>query len=173
MLAHSAILQASLLDTPLGSMVAVADESKLHFLEFVEHEDFETEIEHRRQTTTITIIPGRTHPIAMIERELDQYFNRKLKHFSTPLFLYGTPFQQRVWEELQKIPFGQTRSYADIAQAIGKPSAFRAVAQANGANNLAIIIPCHRVINTSGQMGGYSGGLTRKKWLLDHEKSGI
>jgi len=78
-----------------------------------------------------------------------------------------------VWEELQKIPFGETCSYAELAATIGKPSAFRAVANANGANQFAIVIPCHRVINSNGELGGYGGGLPRKKWLIAHERQGI
>lgn len=84
----------------------------------------------------------------------------------------GSPFQTSVWEQLRKIPPGKTCSYADIALALGKPAAYRAVAQANGANQLAIIIPCHRVINSSGELGGYGGGVARKEWLLNHEKNG-
>jgi len=81
----------------------------------------------------------------------------------------GTPFQVSVWNALLEIPLGATRSYADIARAIGRPEALRAVAQANGANPFAIVIPCHRVINTGGKPGGYGGGLPRKRWLLEHE----
>ena len=95
------------------------------------------------------------------------------KTLELPLDLQATAFQMRVWETLRKIPYGETRSYSDIAVALDKPSAFRAVATANGANQLAIVIPCHRVINLSGELGGYGGGLTRKKWLLNLEKQGI
>jgi AraC family transcriptional regulator of adaptative response/methylated-DNA-[protein]-cysteine methyltransferase len=97
------------------------------------------------------------------------YFQGKLKEFKTPIALNGTPFQKQVWEELLKIPYGQTISYKDLAIAVGNPRGCRAVAQANGANNLAVIIPCHRVINHNGRIGGYGGGLDRKKWLLDLE----
>ena len=82
----------------------------------------------------------------------------------------GSPFQKIVWEELMRITFGETRSYGDQAAAMGKPTAYRAVANANGANQLAIIIPCHRIINTNGELGGYGGGISRKKWLINHEK---
>jgi AraC family transcriptional regulator of adaptative response/methylated-DNA-[protein]-cysteine methyltransferase len=85
--------------------------------------------------------------------------------------MLGSDFQKNVWRELIKIPPGETKSYADIAKAIKQPSAFRAVARANGANQLAIIIPCHRVINSDGELGGYGGGLTRKAWLINHEKT--
>ena len=82
----------------------------------------------------------------------------------------GSDFQKSVWAALRKIPPGETRSYLDTAKAVGKPTAFRAVANANGANQLAIIIPCHRVINNNGELGGYGGGISRKQWLIDHEK---
>lgn len=87
--------------------------------------------------------------------------------------MIGTDFQKQVWQALQQIPFGQTCAYMDIARALGKPTAYRAVANANGANRLAIIIPCHRVINANGQLGGYASGLTRKAWLLKQEHVSI
>jgi AraC family transcriptional regulator of adaptative response/methylated-DNA-[protein]-cysteine methyltransferase len=98
------------------------------------------------------------------------YFDGNLTEFKTPLFFLGSSFQKQVWEALRKIPFGQTRSYAEMATFIGKPSAFRAVANANGANQLAIVVPCHRVINTNGDLAGYGGGIARKKWLIHHEQ---
>jgi AraC family transcriptional regulator, regulatory protein of adaptative response / methylated-DNA-[protein]-cysteine methyltransferase len=167
------VLKASWLDTPLGPMIAIADENALYLLEFVDRRGLEREVERLRQKTKAAVIPGRTQPIESIESELKDYFNRKLTAFKTPLFFLGTPFQKRVWEELINIPSGQTRSYADLAAAIGKPSAFRAVARANGANQLAIVIPCHRVINSNGELGGYGGGLARKKWLINHEQQEV
>jgi AraC family transcriptional regulator of adaptative response/methylated-DNA-[protein]-cysteine methyltransferase len=164
------ILKASWIDTLLGPMLAISDEQALYLLEFVDRRGLEREVERLRKRTKSAIIPGYTKPIETIETELHQYFEGKIHEFRTPLFLLGSPFQKQVWEELKKIPPGETRSYSDIAKAIGKPSAFRAVAQANGANQLALIIPCHRVINADGELGGYGGGLIRKKWLLNHEK---
>lgn len=163
------VLKASWIDTPLGPMIAIASEQALYLLEFVDRRGLEREIERLRKKTHSAIIPGRTESIDLIEKELQLYFAGKLRKFQTALSLLGSPFQKRVWEELLKIPHGETRSYAEIAIAIGKPAAFRAVALANGANQFAIIIPCHRVINTSGELGGYGGGLERKKWLLHHE----
>lgn len=164
------ILKAAWLDTPLGPMLAIADDEVLYLLEFVDRRGLEREIERLRVRVKATIIPGYTQPISLIENEIIQYFKGSLKEFKTPILALGSPFQKSVWEELQKIPYGETRSYLDIALTIGKPSAFRAVAQANGANQFAIIIPCHRVINTNGDLGGYGGGLMRKKWLINHEK---
>lgn len=165
------ILKASWLDTRLGPMIAIANEEALYLLEFVDRRGLEKEIERLRDRTKSAIIPGHTQPMASIEKELNQYFDGKLREFKTPLFLLGSPFQKRVWEELRKIPYGRTVSYSDLATSIGRPTAYRAVAQANGANQFAIIIPCHRVINTNGELGGYGGGITRKKWLITHEKT--
>jgi AraC family transcriptional regulator of adaptative response/methylated-DNA-[protein]-cysteine methyltransferase len=166
------VLKASWIDTRLGPMMAVADEKALYLLEFVDRRGLEREVERLRKRTKSAIVPGVTEPIRSIERELAQYFEGTLTVFLTPLFCLGTPFQKSVWEQLIAIPPGETRSYQDIANALGKPTACRAVAQANGANQLAIVIPCHRVINASGELGGYGGGLTRKNWLLTHEKQG-
>jgi AraC family transcriptional regulator, regulatory protein of adaptative response / methylated-DNA-[protein]-cysteine methyltransferase len=163
------VLKASWLDTPLGPMLAIANEKALYLLEFVDRRGLEREIERLRKKTQSAIIPGSTAPILSIEKELAHYFKGKLTEFTTPLFYLGSPFQRRVWEELKKIPMGQTRSYTDIAKAIGRSSARRAVARANGSNQLALVIPCHRVINANGELGGYAGGLTRKEWLLAHE----
>ncbi|WP_413373992.1 bifunctional transcriptional activator/DNA repair enzyme AdaA [Paenibacillus taichungensis] len=164
------VLKASWIDTRLGPMMAVADEKALYLLEFVDRRGLEREVERLRKRTKSAIVPGVTEPIRSIERELAQYFEGTLTVFHTPLFWLGTPFQKSVWEQLIAIPPGETRSYQDIANVLGKPTACRAVAQANGANQLAIVIPCHRVINASGELGGYGGGLTRKNWLLTHEK---
>ena len=101
--------------------------------------------------------------------QLDEYFTGKRDDFDLPLRPDGTDFQRAVWDALTKIPFGEVRSYADIAKAIGKPNAVRAVGAANGANPIAVIVPCHRVIGSDGSLTGYGGGLPRKKWLLAHE----
>ncbi|WP_409344291.1 bifunctional transcriptional activator/DNA repair enzyme AdaA [Paenibacillus sp. MBLB4367] len=169
LLEDSKVLKAAWIDTRLGPMVAIGDESKLYLLEFVDRRGLEREVERLRIRTKMAIIPGMTEPIRSIEGELADYFDGKRTRFQTPLFLLGSPFQKSVWEQLMQIPPGETRSYSDIAVSLGKPTAFRAVAQANGANQLAIVIPCHRVINADGELGGYGGGLARKKWLLDLE----
>lgn len=167
---HYQILRTAWLDTRLGPMLAISDEKTLYLLEFIERRGLEREIERLRHKMKAAIIPGRTAPIDSIEKELNQYFAGDLTTFNTPIIMLGSPFQQHVWEELKKIPFGETRSYLELAKAIHKPSAFRAVANANGANQLALIIPCHRVINTDGGLGGYGGGIARKQWLIEHEK---
>lgn len=167
---HHNVLKASWLDSPLGPMLAIADDKALYLLEFAERRGLEREIERLRLRTKSAIIPGTNDPIISIETELKSYFDGTLQAFKTPIYLMGSPFQKRVWAELMCIPYGQMRSYAEQAFAIGKPSSYRAVANANGANQLAIIIPCHRVINTNGNLGGYGGGIARKKWLINHEK---
>lgn len=103
-------------------------------------------------------------------RQLDEYFKGKRQEFSVPLLLTGTEFQKAVWQQLQKIPFGETTSYGDVARAIGRPHAFRAVGNANNKNAIPIIIPCHRVIGSDGKLVGFGSGIWRKQWLLDHEK---
>lgn len=99
-------------------------------------------------------------------RQLDEYFARQRPSFDLPLMLVGTPFQRRVWQQLQHVAYGDTVSYADVADAIGLPRAVRAVANAIGANALSVVVPCHRVIGSGGQVTGYAGGLDAKQWLL-------
>ncbi|WP_353309805.1 methylated-DNA--[protein]-cysteine S-methyltransferase [Candidatus Albibeggiatoa sp. nov. NOAA] len=111
------------------------------------------------------------HPILkQTHQQLEAYFNQGLQDFDIPLDLQGTAFRQQAWQALQTIPYGQTASYLDMAVKIGNPKAVRAIGQANGQNPVSIIVPCHRVINHNGKLGGYGGGLWRKEWLLAHEK---
>src|SRR5579863_1955202 len=140
------LLKKTLLETPIGSMVAVADDKLLYLLEFADRPNLEQRIDRLKPN----IPTDRTQPLDTLQEELVQYFAGNLQAFKTPVHFTGTPFQVRVWQELQKIPYGTTISYAELAARIGKPSAFRAVAGANGANKLAIIIPCHRVIASNG-----------------------
>lgn len=153
-----------------GAMIAISDEKLLYLLEFVDRRGLELEIERLRIKTKSAIIPGSTKPILMIEEELKLYFNGTLQKFNTPIYLLGSPFQKMVWQELINIPYGKTRSYLNQAKALGKPTSYRAVANANGMNQLAIIVPCHRIINSNGELGGYGGGLHHKKWLIEHER---
>jgi len=163
-------LKASWLDTKLGPMIAIADEVGLYLLEFVDRRGLEPEVERLRIKTKAAIIPGMTDPIKSITLELESYFEGKLKAFKTPLHLMGSPFQRLVWEQLMRIPYGQTRSYKDQAASMGKATAYRAVANANGANQLALVIPCHRIIQSNGDLGGYGSGIAIKKWLIEHER---
>lgn len=158
-------------NTKIGSMVAIADDKKLYLLEFNNRHNLEDEIEQFKLKTKSNLIAGKNKILELIEDELNQYFEGTLKQFKTPIHYSGTSFQQIVWKELQNIPYGETRSYADIAKAIGKPLAFRAVGNANGSNQLAVIVPCHRVINSNGDFCGYAAGINIKKALLNLEKS--
>ncbi len=138
---HHFVLKASWLDTPLGAMLAIADETGLYLLEFVDRRGLEREVERLRVRTKAAIIPGNTMPIFSIDAELKLYFEGALKVFQTPLHLLGSPFQKKAWEELVRVPYGETRSYAAQAGAIGNLSAYRAVGTANGANQIAIVVP--------------------------------
>lgn len=164
------ILNAELVDTPLGPMIAIADDKLLYLLEFIDGRGIEREIKRLSAKTHSSLVQGKSPILTQIKTELQQYFAGELREFKTPLHLSGSPFQTSVWQELMRIPYGITRSYGQQAAALSKPTAFRAVANANGANQLAIIIPCHRIINTNGKLGGYGGGIERKQWLLDHER---
>ena len=166
---NSDILKAHVIETPPGSMIAIANEKKLFLLEFVDSKNVNSKINKIKKTTNFSIVVGKSMPIISIEKELKQYFKGKLKKFTTPLHFIGTDFQKNVWKKLKTISHGKIKSYGEIAEALGKPTAFRAVALANAANQHAIIVPCHRVINANGKMGGYAGGIDKKKWLLDFE----
>ncbi|WP_432666458.1 trifunctional transcriptional activator/DNA repair protein Ada/methylated-DNA--[protein]-cysteine S-methyltransferase [Wukongibacter baidiensis] len=165
------ILYTKLIDTMLGTMISIADEKHLYLLEFVDRRGLELEIERLRYRLNASILPGKTDILMQIETELTNYFNKEAKVFRTPLKLIGSDFQKNVWSELCKIPMGKTCTYSDIAMNLGRKNAVRAVGNANGANQLAIIIPCHRVIKSDGTLGGYGGGIERKRWLLKHEKN--
>ena len=114
-----------------------------------------------------------THPLLLrTEKELNEYFSRKRTAFTMPLDMRGTDFQKQVWEALLAIPFGETRSYGQIAKQLGNPNATRAVGAANGRNPIPIIVPCHRVIGSTGHLTGFGGGLDRKHYLLNLESRG-
>lgn len=105
----------------------------------------------------------------VVERQLQEYFSGNRVNFELKVAPEGTLFQKQVWEEMQKIPFGETATYAELAKRVGRPEAWRAVANACGKNPIVIVIPCHRVVGSYGKLGGYSGGLDKKQWLLQHE----
>jgi methylated-DNA-[protein]-cysteine S-methyltransferase len=109
-------------------------------------------------------------PFAAVRVQLAEYFAGQRREFDVPLKLAGTPFQRRVWQELGRIPYGATISYAQLAQRIGKPTASRAVGHANGRNPISILVPCHRVVGADGRLTGYAGGVDKKRWLLNWER---
>lgn len=163
-------LKSSLIETKLGPMLAISDEHALYLLEFIDEQHLATsKIAKFELKTKLSITAGTTEAIQSIEEELQSYFDGTLRTFKTPLHLMGSPFQKLAWQALMRIPYGQTRSYAAQATAINKPLACRAIGNANAMNQMAIVIPCHRVINSNGDLGGYAAGPLRKRWLLDHE----
>ena len=161
----------SWLRTPLGPLVAGATAEGVCLLEFTDRRMLETQFATVRRLFSGSIVPGSNRHLDVLERELAGYFSGALKKFTVPLVYPGTPFQRRVWEQLLTIPYGETRSYEQLATAIGNPEAVRAVGHANGLNRISILIPCHRVINKNGQLGGYGGGLRRKQYLLELERN--
>lgn len=156
--------------SPLGPLLAVADEEGLCLLEFTDRIRLDTQLKTLARHNGAEPTHGTNHHLERVQQELEAYFAGRLFAFGGPLAVPGTAFQLRVWSALQEIPFGATRSYAELARAIGSPAAARAVGHANGQNRLAIVIPCHRVIARDGTLGGYAGGLDRKRFLLDHER---
>ena len=165
------VINITRLETPLGTMFACAVKQGICLLEFTDRKMLETEFKTLAKQLNATIIQGSNHHFDLLKQQLDEYFAGNRKQFSVPLFSPGTEFQQSVWQILQEIPYGATRNYKQQALALNKPEAVRAVANANGMNRISILIPCHRVIGTDGSLTGYGGGLARKKWLLELEKS--
>ncbi|MEW7009768.1 bifunctional transcriptional activator/DNA repair enzyme AdaA [Lentilitoribacter sp. EG35] len=163
-------LFADWVTTPLGDMIAVSSQLHLHLLEFVDRKALKTELGKLDKQAKGKLGVGKTDAGEQIRLELEAFFAGKSASFSTPLAFAGSPFQQAVWDELLRIPAGETRSYSDIAKGIGRPSATRAVARANGANQISLVVPCHRVIGADGSLTGYGGGLWRKQKLLEIER---
>ena len=155
--------------TVLGPMFVCATDLGICLLEFTDRKMLETEFKDLRKRLKAAIVPGRNSHIQQLKKELKGYFAGKRLEFSVALDPQGTDFQKQVWEELIKIPYGETRSYKQQAARLKNVKAVRAVAHANGMNKIAIVIPCHRVIGSDGSLTGYAGGLPRKKWLLEHE----
>jgi methylated-DNA-[protein]-cysteine S-methyltransferase len=144
---------ASVIETPIGRLSILADEDFVHAVTF-EEKDI-ADLKENELTVKVA-------------SQLKEYFNGNLRDFDFPMKQKGTEFQQEVWQNLLTIPFGETISYANFS--VHHPLAIRAIAAANGKNNIAIVVPCHRVIGSNGKLVGYAGGLWRKQWLLQHER---
>ena len=157
------------METPIGTMVAGATDAGICLLEFTDRRMLETEFNILKQRLNAVILQGENMHFDALRRQLSEYFDGQRRSFSVPLVLTGTPFQIQVWQALTTIPIGETRSYQQQANALQRPKAVRAVANANGMNKISILVPCHRVIGSDGSLTGYGGGLWRKQWLLDHE----
>jgi len=164
------MLFADWVATPLGDMISVSSRSQLHLLEFVDRKALKTEVGKLERLARGKLGIGKTDPGDQIQAELSAFFHGKSADFLTPLAFAGSPFAREVWDELRRIPPGVTRSYSEIAKRIGRPTATRAVARANGANQIALVVPCHRVIGADGSLTGYGGGLWRKQKLLEIER---
>jgi AraC family transcriptional regulator of adaptative response/methylated-DNA-[protein]-cysteine methyltransferase len=162
-------LVLSRLDTPLGVMVAVSGDEGLHLLEFHDRTALAGEM-RRLEARFGAVAEGRGAVADALARELEEYFAGGRTAFTIPIVQRGSAFSAAVWAALGESPCGETRSYAELAARIGRPSAVRAVARANGANQVAILVPCHRVIGADGTLVGYGGKLWRKQWLLEHEQ---
>ncbi len=159
-------------DSPLGTLLAGARDDGLCLLHFTDGRDLERTLEETRRRFGCGVVPGEHPVLDQARAELEEYFAGRRKDFAVPLAARGTPFQERVWRELRVIPYGQTIAYDQLARRIEQPTAQRAVARANGANRICILIPCHRVIGKDGTLTGYGGGLWRKRLLLELERSG-
>ena len=163
-------LFAERIETPLGAMLAVADDAGLRLLEFMDRRAMKTELTLLRKRLHTNVVPGEHRHLTAVRDQLSEYFAGKRLEFDLPIAPVGSEFQLRAWEILRSIPAGETRSYSWMAGQLGDKGARRAVGRANGANMICIVIPCHRVIRADGTLCGYGGGLWRKKWLLDHER---
>ncbi|MDQ6423561.1 methylated-DNA--[protein]-cysteine S-methyltransferase [Paenibacillus sp. LHD-117] len=169
-------LAISEISSPIGPLAIMATEYAICHLEFGSLIDNEAGLMQwakqrlNAAEADIEVASARSHPIlAEAERQLERYFAGELRAFDVPLQMHGTEFQLRVWEALRQIPYGETRSYKQIAEAIGKPAAVRAVGGANNKNPIPIMTPCHRVIGADGRMVGFGGGLAAKTALLELE----
>lgn len=159
--------------TPIGPMFVCASERGVCLLEFVDRRMLETEFSDLQRLLNARIIAGQNEHIRQAENEIAEYFAGKRLRFTLALDTPGSEFQRRVWQALAEIPCGESTHYQALAETLNKPTAARAVAAANGANRIAIVIPCHRVIGKDGSMTGYGGGVARKRWLLEHEKKSV
>jgi methylated-DNA-[protein]-cysteine S-methyltransferase len=151
----------SYIESPLGRMFVQGDGEFVMGLFMPQHKGWSGPDESWRQSDAT---------FAVVREQLGEYFAGERREFDVPIKLAGTPFQQRVWQELVRIPFGTTITYGELAERVGKPEASRAVGNANGRNPISILVPCHRVIGSNGKLTGYAGGVDKKKWLLGWER---
>lgn len=167
------IIYVHQLHTPLGPMLAAAVKEGICLLEFTDRWALETELKYIQKHFQAPLVTAENPHLEKLKKQLDEYFAGKRTDFDLPLVTPGGEFYKKVWAGLRKIPYGETRSYKAQAEFLGCPKSIRAVARGNGANRIAIVIPCHRVIGSDGKLVGYAGGLARKQFLLDLEKRGL
>ena len=158
-----------MIQTPLGPMLAGATDDGICLAEFTDRRMLPTELDTLRRRLRRPIVAGGHPHLDQLRTELAEYFAGTRRAFDLPLVVPGSAFQQRTWAALRAIAPGTTLSYEELAQRIGRPNAQRAVGTANGANRIAVVIPCHRVVRKDGETGNYGGGRWRKEWLLAHE----
>ncbi|HZQ08484.1 MAG TPA: methylated-DNA--[protein]-cysteine S-methyltransferase [Anaerolineae bacterium] len=164
-------IAAQFIETPLGPLLCAATREGVCFVEFSDRRMLEYNYQVIRKRFKLPILPASNRCLEQLRAALDCYFEGKLEKFQVPFVLRGTPFQERVWNELCKIPYGETISYQELAERIGEPNAIRAAARANGMNRISILVPCHRVVGKDGELTGYGGGLWRKRLLLELERT--
>lgn len=165
-------IAAQYIETPLGPMLIAAVKEGICLVEFSDQRILERSYQRISMKYGVAVLSVTSDTLEILKAELQAYFSGKLKEFKVPLALHGTPFQERVWDELRRIPYGQSVAYQDIAWRIGNIKAVRAVARANAMNPIGILVPCHRVIGKNGKLVGYGGGLWRKRLLLELERTG-
>ena len=165
-------VHAEVVPSPLGPLLIAASDSGICLLEFSDPVRLDVTLGRLKRQLGMPLVSGQHPLLIQLKSELAEYFAANRKHFTVPLHAPGTPFQERVWSGLGRIPYGATWSYADLARHVGNPKGSRAIGLANGSNRIAILIPCHRVVNSGGALGGYGGGLWRKRLLLELERTG-
>jgi len=165
------IIDLKRIETPLGTMFACAVDEGICLLEFTDRKNMEKQFISLSKALNAEIVQGENKHFKQLEDELTEYFEGKRQNFDVPLFITGTEFQKNVWQLLREIPIGETRTYKQQSEFLGNPKAIRAVGTANGINKIAILIPCHRVIGSNGELVGYAGGIWRKQKLLELEKA--
>lgn len=167
------ILHQTELPSPIGNLVACATEEGLCMLQYADALDLEASLGTLITTLHATTVATENAVLNDMRKQLTAYFDGRLQKFDVPLQMTGTPFQLQVWNTLLTIPYGKTCTYSEEAAAMDRPTATRAVGSANGRNHICIIVPCHRIIASDGSLGGYTGGLKRKEFLLDLERRTI
>ncbi len=167
------IVNITRIETDLGTMIAGATDKGICMFEFADYKFLELELKQLTTSLKAPLVQGENIHFDTLRKQLELYFKGELREFDIPLDLVGTEFQKQVWLGLLQIPYGSTTNYAKQAELLGKPTAVRAVANANGKNKISIILPCHRVIGADGTLTGYGGGIWRKKKLLEFEKENI
>ena len=168
---NKSVINAIRFTTPLGPMFGYATDQGVCLVEFANRKTLKQESKDLCRLLSAVILPGTNPHLEQLQSEIAEYFAGKRKKFNVHLHYPGTEFQKSVWSSLAEIQFGETSSYKQLALEINRPRAVRAVGAANGQNRISILVPCHRVIGTNGNLTGYGGGIARKKWLLDFEKN--